>query len=251
MRTPKVQHKIPKIVHHIWTSGDPYASIWHEYRTSWMRCNPDYTFMFWDIDAIMSKLHLFKESSRLLLKSDLFWEVKFDVATWDILYLYGGIKADHDTICQKSFDDLLNCSSFVAEGYDECEVGISIVGMSQQNPLAIEIGEEVNKQINIGMKSNFDKKFYYYTDIYPVPVFKKCERHLPREFFYPYPWKARKVGAITKYPDAYAVHTWGAFDLHKNGWEGFVKEARKDEKYEKATQQARDYHSKTYRRIEI
>ena len=233
---------IPKIVHHIWTSGNAFDPRWHKFRESWMLCNPEYTFMFWDINSILAaaKELCFLQSSEYLLNSDLFWEGKMDVATWEILYHFGGVKADIDVYCQKNFDELLDCSSFIGKSWEDNLVGVSVVGMEKKNTLAHDIGSEVNGQIIRNWKKKFDPKFYQYTDIFPMPQFLKCERILPREAFFPYSWMDRDEGLKKEWPNSFAVHTWGCYELSSVGWHGIIKnEERRAKNEDKGTARRR------------
>ena len=43
---------IPKIIHHVWPGADPFKEKFHNFRNSWMKNHPDWTFYFWRLDNL-------------------------------------------------------------------------------------------------------------------------------------------------------------------------------------------------------
>ncbi len=109
------ESKIPKIVHFIWIGPKafPFESV--ENVRTWMAHHPDWTFKFWtdrvrplphpDMELCMVQDLPFHKLERFYHASDNFGE-KSDLLRLEILYKEGGIYADHDVTCFKSFDSL-------------------------------------------------------------------------------------------------------------------------------------------------
>jgi hypothetical protein len=230
------RNKIPKIVHHIWTSGDEMWPVYKEYRNTWMKLNPDYKFILWTPQDF--ELDKYSDTSRILLQDKVFWELKFDVVTWEILNLYGGIKTDNDMICRKCFDPLLKYNSFAGKNWHQCTMGVQLVGMAQRNPLCRKISDAVNTAI-IGNWKNANKGgIYKYTDYPAYPFLSQCECVLEKEEFNPFSWKRlqNKKGmpadnqeeTLQKileendwFPNSYSIHTWGS--MLGGGWTKIMK----------------------------
>jgi hypothetical protein len=105
--------KVPKVVHFIWLGPKPFPRESVENVRSWMGKHPDWTFKFWSdrvrpLPCPGMELHLVKDFHFLSLadcfeKADNYAE-KSDVLRYEILFQEGGIYADHDVKCFKSFD---------------------------------------------------------------------------------------------------------------------------------------------------
>lgn len=98
---------IPKIIHQTWKTKDvPKITIpWIE---SWKRLNPDWEYRFWTDE---DNLKLCQEEFPELL--DIYTSYQFDiqradVARYMILCRHGGLYADIDAECIKSFNDVID-----------------------------------------------------------------------------------------------------------------------------------------------
>jgi hypothetical protein len=100
---------IPKIIHQTWQNKNiPYQIYNKRWVDSWKKCNPDWEYRFWT-----------DEDLRNLIKDKYNWFLpifdaypfnicRVDAARYFILYEYGGLYADLDFECLKSFDPLLS-----------------------------------------------------------------------------------------------------------------------------------------------
>jgi len=100
---------IPKIIHLCWISGDPYPPLIEKCISSWARVLPDYQVMIWDSNRI-AKLEL-----RWVIEAVAARKYAFaaDYIRLHALYYYGGIYLDSDVEVFRSFEKILDQSSFI------------------------------------------------------------------------------------------------------------------------------------------
>jgi len=117
---------IPKIIHQLWI-GPKKAPI--NLMNSWKDKHPDYEYIFWNEEEF--KKRGFK--SQLQNRIDEMTEIngKADILRWEILYKYGGVFLDADSICIESFDTLLSNNKCFAGFENEKVRGI---GWSNRYP---------------------------------------------------------------------------------------------------------------------
>jgi len=85
---------IPKIIHQIWIGNKPVPLLWIE---TWKNRNPDFEHILWTDSEIVSRKFIFKNQKKI----DICPEIcgKTDIMRLEILYKYGGIFVDADSIC--------------------------------------------------------------------------------------------------------------------------------------------------------
>lgn len=96
----------PKIIHQSWKNVNKVPSLTAEYMASWKKMNQDYEYWFWsDNDNFLIWLHpellpyrAFAQKLGAIQLSDM--------CRYAYMYLFGGIYADIDFECLKSFDSL-------------------------------------------------------------------------------------------------------------------------------------------------
>ena len=107
--------KIPRVIHFIWLGPNAFPRTSIENVRTWMAHNPDWKVKFWTdrkrplphpkMELCLLKDFNFHQLEREFHSSDNFGE-KSDVLRIEILYQEGGIYADHDVKCVRSFDPL-------------------------------------------------------------------------------------------------------------------------------------------------
>jgi hypothetical protein len=220
---------IPKIIHQIWVSGNPIPNKYKRLMQTWKDCNPDYKQMVWELNNL--ELDRYSKTSKHILTSDVHYEVKMDVLTWEVLCLYGGIKADVDTKCQKSFDCFLglNCFSgshtrrtkskevpYIRELPNGVRVvqNNAVVGMEKDSLLSECCSNEINMQVLRHIKILRKRCEWKYCER-PCYPFLQEGRILSPIYFNPFScdelWRAKE-----EFPDSYSVHYWGGCE--PNGW---------------------------------
>jgi GT2 family glycosyltransferase len=95
--------KIPKIIHQIWIgnkSPPPLPLI-----QTWISKNPDYEHILWNESEIEKRGFIFECQTKIDLCQELCG--KADIMRLEILWKYGGIYLDADSICIEPLDDSL------------------------------------------------------------------------------------------------------------------------------------------------
>lgn len=110
---PQDNPKIPKIIHQIWIGNRQLPSKLQEYRKTWKEQNPDWEYKIWTNEQVRNYTFNNKEL-KFLFDQPLTLGERVDVLRYDILYQYGGIYADCDCVCLKSFDIFVYCYDFFA-----------------------------------------------------------------------------------------------------------------------------------------
>jgi mannosyltransferase OCH1-like enzyme len=93
---------IPKIIHQLWIGPKPAPT---NFMNTWKDKNPDFEYIFWN-EQEMQKRKLFLRTPH---KIDEMSEIngKADIIRWEILYQYGGVFIDADSICIEPLDNIL------------------------------------------------------------------------------------------------------------------------------------------------
>ena len=104
---PTSSYRIPKIIHQIWLGG-PLPEKYKEIQNSWKKFHPDWEYRLWtDEDA-----KVFPMKNRELFESATNFGEKADIFRYEILYRHGGLYADTDVECLRSFDALHQLCDF-------------------------------------------------------------------------------------------------------------------------------------------
>jgi mannosyltransferase OCH1-like enzyme/GT2 family glycosyltransferase len=93
---------IPKIIHQLWIGPKPRPS---KFMATWQTKHPDYEYIMWNEEEIIKRcLHL-----ECVSKINEIEEIngKADIIRWEILYHYGGLFVDADSICIEPFNYLI------------------------------------------------------------------------------------------------------------------------------------------------
>lgn len=212
---------IPRIIHQAWTSNDRLKEKYFKWRLSWIEKNPEYSFLFWDMDSI--SFDRLTTNGAKLMRMPLKFTVKSDIIRWEMLWLYGGIWADMDTECRKCFDPLLDCESFAGVSYHPDGIGNAIVGTVAGNPLIKEIRDATNEAILADVPRSFDKKRLneaHGATFAGSNFLYRVKKIYPRQYFYQYhptkSWRYRNGSLPENFPEAYSIHKWEG--ASPDGW---------------------------------
>lgn len=108
-----VSFRIPPIIHFIWL-GSPLPNEAQVVIDTWRRCHSGWDIKLWS-DAEVENFPWSNGYVKLAFRDARDWSEKADILRYEILYHFGGVYADLDTICFKSFNDLIsNDISFFA-----------------------------------------------------------------------------------------------------------------------------------------
>ena len=125
---------IPKIIHQLWIGSKP-API--TLMNTWKVKHPDFEYIFWNEEEIKKKEIVFKCQDKI----DDIEEIngKADIMRWEILYKYGGVFLDADSICIEAIDnELMNKKCFAGWEQEEVRPGLiatGTMGFPKKHPL--------------------------------------------------------------------------------------------------------------------
>jgi mannosyltransferase OCH1-like enzyme len=109
---------IPKLIHQLWIGPKPAPT---KFMNTWSSKHPDFQYLFWT-EADLSKListrkitataasgEVFEQSLDCIDKIVSIEEIngKADIIRWEILYQFGGVFLDADSICIEPFDHVI------------------------------------------------------------------------------------------------------------------------------------------------
>jgi mannosyltransferase OCH1-like enzyme len=204
------EEKIPKKIHQIWLGSNipkQYAA-WGE---TWRRFNPDWEYKLWT-DADTKDVDI-KDRGKFNAIGNL--GQKSDYLRYHILNQFGGVYADTDFECLKSFNTLSYADFFVGVGYpSKVELYIGLIGSTPNNPILDKILETMTLNGGMSYKSVFKSTgTYFFTKTFfdVVDGYRKGVVVLPPDYFYPFPNHANhQEDDGRKYikDNSYAIHHW-------------------------------------------
>jgi GT2 family glycosyltransferase len=115
---------IPKIIHQLWIGSKPAPT---NLMNTWKEKNPDFEYIFWNENEFVKRNMKFKCQTEI----DEIEEIngKADILRWEILYKYGGIFLDADSICIEPIDnELLNKICFAGWEQEQVRPGLIATG---------------------------------------------------------------------------------------------------------------------------
>lgn len=129
---------IPKIIHQIWIGPHtPPTSM----MTTWHSNHPDFEYILWTEDEVRRRGFVFKTQAKMDIMKEYCGIA--DLMRYEILYEYGGVFVDADSICLNPFDDyfMLNTSflTFENENVRKGLISNGTIGFIKGHPLMRDI----------------------------------------------------------------------------------------------------------------
>jgi hypothetical protein len=135
-----INMSIPKIIHQIWIGPNPEPTIWtNTFKVDYLQAHPDYEYKLWDNESSYRLLDNYPNLQKMYEIEET-WNGKSDILRYVILYEYGGIYIDADSVWvnQKSFDELLDacdCGLFAAKEPETTHITGGVIGASAKHPI--------------------------------------------------------------------------------------------------------------------
>lgn len=215
---------IPKIIHYVWVTDSPLK--YPEFRVSWMKHNPDYTFYFWTLNNL--PFEKMSETAREIIQDKkLFFLVKAELLKHEMLRIFGGIYVDHDMECLRSFDCFLANDCFTGVEGPDGNIGTAIIG-------SVKGGIQVSQYSDhIQTRYQYDYELCNRSPVRTVgprdrtyqEIFKRATVY-PMEYFYPFNCMEPEKRMLD-FPKSFAKHYWNCKD--EDGWMNKHKEFISDE----------------------
>ena len=115
---------IPKIIHQIWIGPKPRPV---KFMNTFRDKHPDFEYILWTEEEMVKRG--FRLENQVAYDRMTEWCGKADILRWELLYRYGGIYQDADSVCLEPFDDtFLSKSAFAAYENEIARQGLVAVG---------------------------------------------------------------------------------------------------------------------------
>lgn len=217
LKRPAENPLIPHRIHFIWL-GSPLPSKCQKFIETWRLFHPDWRVQVWqdqDVDAFQMK-------NRAAFDAAKNYGEKSDIWRYEILERFGGVYADTDFECLKSFDEIhATCTFYTGVAYDrEVVLFNGLIGAQPHHPImkacieAIEVGPGDNIPHHIMNRTGP----YFFTRCF----FKQAAHAsssavvFPVTYFYPFPGTERRtytdsdrMKQVWVKPESFALHHWG------------------------------------------
>lgn len=201
---------IPKILHQIWIGSDlpNWARNNHKW---WCELHPDWLFMLWNDHSMIQDLEnqaWYNESHRYA-KGNGVWQLRADIARYEILYRYGGFYADMDTVPQRPIDEALNGLDEFAAMEDDRWVGNTYLAAVPWHPVMKKLIKGIPQSVQFGSQKSFRPNKMTGPQ-YLTPIWREYGCHVaPAKLWFPYSYadvRRRRIPTIPE--DVYAYHQW-------------------------------------------
>lgn len=203
-------NNLPKKIHQIWLGGGLPVE-YRAYTETWKILNPDWEYKLW-MDGDVGSVDI---PNRTLFNSIRNLGQKSDFLRYHVLNQFGGIYADTDFECLKSFNNLSYVDFFVGIGFPRnVELYIGLLGSIPHHPIMESIVTKMSSIRDVGWREVFETTgTYFFTRIFfeIVRNYQKGIVPLPTDYFYPFPnqWgHEHRNGRDYIKPCSYAVHHW-------------------------------------------
>lgn len=208
---------IPKIIHFIWL-GSPLPERTKQLISTWKKQHPDWKIEIWG-DEHLPPFPL--QNQEAFDKAKNFGE-KSDILRYEILYHFGGMYADTDFECLKSFDFLhQSCEFYTGIVHNNHALLNGLIGVKQGHPIIkacidyLQIGNGDNDAQRIMQQTGP----YHFTQMfltYAVLCDPAKLAILPPTFFYPFPGvialenktSEEEAKALFIKPESLTLHYW-------------------------------------------
>lgn len=131
-------YKIPKIIHQIWIGNKPAPLKLME---TWKNKHPDFEYIFWNESEIINRDLLLECQDKINMINEI--NGKADIIRWEILYQYGGVFIDADSICLESLDEyFMSKKAFASYENEQVRKGLvatGTMGFYPKHPLCRDI----------------------------------------------------------------------------------------------------------------
>ncbi len=165
---PKAQNHIPKIIHQIWFGTTPMPAEYKNFQKSWHYKHPSWKYVLWTEELLKSQFKngLFNQKLFVQVHQNGNFAKMFDIARYEILYEFGGLYADCDCECFKSFDILTHTYDFFAgleHLYNGLVIGNALMGSIPKHPIIKQCLKNIKEYENKTIDFKYWKGFSGYT----------------------------------------------------------------------------------------
>jgi mannosyltransferase OCH1-like enzyme len=125
---------IPKIIHQLWIGDKPMPT---KLMDTWSKTHPDFTYILWTEAEFKRRNFTFRCQQQINIMSEICG--KADIMRWEILYHFGGVFIDADSICIEPLDSHIMCKKAFASYENEVTrqglIAVGTMGFYPNHPL--------------------------------------------------------------------------------------------------------------------
>ena len=183
---------IPKIIHQIWLGPNKRPDIWMDsWKIDYIKKYPEWTYKLWTEKEI-DDLNLINKKQ---YDNEKFYNGKSDIARYEILYRFGGVFIDADSLwIHHSLNDILEKSKIsgmfcAEEPLNKWSIANGVIGFINNHPiLKLMIDHVSNNYFNLKKKLKLERNIWQVTGTQPfTEIVNKYDNKLILESFYFYP----------------------------------------------------------------
>ena len=184
--------EIPKIIHQIWLGPNKRPDIWmNSWKNDYINKYPEWTYKLWTEKEI-DELDLINKKQ---YNNEKFYNGKSDIARYEILYKFGGIFIDADSLwIQNSLNDILERSKIsgmfcAEEPVNKWSIANGVIGFTKEHPILQNMINHIsNNYFNLKKKLKKEREIWQVTGTKPfTEIVKKYDNTLILESYYFYP----------------------------------------------------------------
>jgi len=184
--------EIPKTIHQIWLGPNKCPDIWmNSWKNDYIKRYPEWTYKLWTEKEI-NELDLINKKQ---YDNEKFYNGKSDIARYEILYRFGGIFMDADSLwIHYSLNDILEKAKisgmFAAEEpVNKWSIANGVIGFTKEHPILKSMINYIsNNYFNLKKKLKKEREIWQVTGTKPfTEIVKKYDNKLILESYYFYP----------------------------------------------------------------
>lgn len=197
---------IPAVIHQFW-DGPPLPDHLRAYIDTWKHHHPQAEHKLWNDRAVrdlpLTNQDLYDNAEHLTNSNP--WQLKSDIARYEILSRFGGIWADTDLECQHRLDPILNGLNLVIARESNNWATNALMACEPDHPamkrLIAQLPASAKRHENQAATRISGPQFL-------TPRIKRFDPFLlPPAWCFPYSWNELERGT-EHFPDAFTVHHW-------------------------------------------
>ncbi len=218
--------RIPRKIHQIWIGPRPVPEKFKWMIETWAQLHPGWEYKLWTNKDLETFPLVNKEAFDCATN----WGMKADILRYEILYNYGGVYADVDFECIKSFEPLNYAYDFYAGLLSPHEIANGLIASAPGSPiLAAAIEGIKNKAQQLKECGSTDSMAIicatgpiFFTNVvaqYYQEQDEASRQHmivLPKDYFYAFPsTESYWTGKVTRErvlsyvkPETFSLHYW-------------------------------------------
>lgn len=210
---------IPRTIHLIWMGDDPPAAYLSELKVL-RRLNPDWTVQWWrepELAGLSLRNRDWFDNADELVPDDSVYQLRSDIARYEILHSYGGVYVDLDYRWQKPLSAALHDGDRMVTCWERqgTYVGNGFIAAVPEHPVldraVAQVPEWCRKWGRRGLRANrlTGPGGLWTALIKDDQRQTRSVRVLPARTLHPVPWSHPEWADVFTFPDAVGIHLFG------------------------------------------